>query len=371
MTDLTSSPLPSVYAKWLDELLGGEIPSETRATCHDCAMCESGGEYQKPGSRFFNPERKCCTYVPRLHNFLAGMILTDEDPAMARGRASVEARLDAGVALTPLGLEQPPKMKSLYNLMETRAFGRAQSLLCPHYINESGGLCAVWKYRNSVCSTWFCKYVRGGVGRNFWEAVKRLLMTVEDDLSRWCAIELELDEAALDLSFTPDAEAGHRRLTLEDIDDQVDPDRQRRLWGDWYGREREFYRACAELVAPLKWLDALAICGPETRARARSAQKAYQVMTSEEIPERLRMGAFTIVGANGDFYRLYHPDIGMDVFSLSARVMRLLPYFDGRTTTEIVAQIAEKEGMRFTAELLRRLVDFGILIAVDQAGARE
>jgi hypothetical protein len=100
MTDLTFNPLPAVYAKWLDELLGGEIPSETRATCHDCAMCESGGEYQKTGSPFFNPQRKCCAYVPRLHNFLAGMILTDEDPAMARGRASNEPALKLFIAFT-------------------------------------------------------------------------------------------------------------------------------------------------------------------------------------------------------------------------------------------------------------------------------
>lgn len=365
MSSPLSSPLPPLYAKWFDELLGGEIPPETRATCHDCAMCESGGEHQKPGSRLFNPQSKCCTYVPRLHNFLVGMILTDEDPAMAQGRASVEARLDAGVAVTPLGLEQPPKMKSLYDQMEARAFGRAQSLRCPHYINEQGGLCGVWKYRNSVCSTWFCKYVRGGVGRDFWEAAKRLLLTVEEDLSRWCAVELELGETALELLLAPRVEAGQRHLTPEDLDDQVDPEKQRRVWGNWHGREREFYRACAELVAPLNWPDALAICGPETRARARLAQKAHRLMSSDEIPERLRMGAFTIMEANSDFYRLYHSDIGMDAFSLSAKVMRLLPYFDGRPTAEIVAQIVEREGLRFTDELLRRLVDFKILTPVE------
>jgi len=57
--------------------------------------------------------------------------------------------------------------------------------------------------------------------------------------------------------------------------------------------------------------------------------------------------------------------MGIDVFSLSSRVMRLLPYFDGRPTTEIVAQIVEKEGLRFTDDLLRRLVDFKILTPVE------
>lgn len=74
------------------------------------------------------------------------------------------------------------------------------------------------------------------------------------------------------------------------------------------------------------------------------------------------MGDFTIMEANPASYSLYHPAIGMDVFRVSARVMRLLPYFDGRRTTETVNQIAETERLRFTDDLLRRLVDFKILV---------
>ena len=375
MANTTSSPLPPLYARWFDDLLGGDIPTETRATCHDCAMCESGGEYQKPGSALFNPQSKCCTYMPRLPNFLVGMILADVDPLMASGRATVEARLDAGLAVTPLGLEQPLKRSFLYAQMEPRAFGRAESMRCPHYISEQGGLCGVWKYRNSICSTWFCKYVRGAVGRDFWEAAKTLLRAVEDDLSQWCLIELELDEPALALALAPPVESGQRRavaqpsLTLEDMDDLVDPDKQRRIWGNWHGREREFYRACTELVATLKWSDVVAVCGPETLARARLAQKAYGRMIADDIPERLSMGGFAIMGAGPDSYSLYHPSIGMDTFKLSARVMRLLPLFDGRPTADVVSQIVEKEGLRFTDELLRRLVDFKILVDAEQRTA--
>lgn len=367
MATTTTSHLPPLYAKWFGDLLNGEIPSEARATCHDCAMCESGGEQKGPGGNLFNPQTKCCTYLPRLHNYLVGMILMDEDPAMARGRITVEARLQAGLAVTPLGLEQPSKHKVLYSQIDPRAFGRAQSLLCPHYISEQGGLCSVWKYRESICSTWFCKYERGAVGREFWEAAKRLLLSVEDDLSRWCAFKLELNETAMALLLAPRMVNGQRPpLTLEDLDDQVDPVKQRRAWGNWYGREREFYRACADLVAPLDWSDVLAICGPEAQARARLTQRAYRRMSADDIPNRLRVGAFTIIEANHDSYSLYAPGIGIDTFKVSARVMRLLPYFDGRPTTESVAQIVAKEGLRFTDELLRRLVDFRILVAVEE-----
>ena len=202
--------------------------------------------------------------------------------------------------------------------------------------------------------------MRGAVGHDFWEAAKFLLLAVEEDLSRWCAIKLELDETALALLLTPQAGTGQRLalmlpvLTLEDMDDLVDSDKQRRIWGNWHGREQEFYRACAELVAPLDWMEALAICGPETQARARLTQKAYRRMTSTEIPERLRMGSFTIMEANPDSYHLYRPGIGLDAFKLSARVTRLLPCFDGRPTADIVNQIVETEGLRFTDELLGR-----------------
>jgi hypothetical protein len=366
MTDQPSSPLPQLYARWFDELLGGDIPAETRATCHDCAMCENGGDFQKPDSTFFNPQTKCCTYWPRLPNFLTGMILTDVDPAIAGGRASVEARLQAGLAVTPLGIGVPAKVNSLYTQIEPRAFGRMQSLRCPHYIDEEGGLCGIWKYRNSICSTWFCKYERGGVSRDFWEMVKPLLLAIENDLARWCAIKLELDETALALLLTPSAVAGQRpQLTPEDMDERVDADQQRRRWGNWYGRELEFYRACAELVAPLSWENVVAICGPELQLRARLTAQAYRQLTSFEIPARLRLGNFTIMDATPEFSRLYHPGLGMDVFQVSSRVMRLLPYFDGRLVSESVQLVMNKEGLRFTDEMLRRLVDFKILVAVE------
>lgn len=116
---------------------------------------------------FFDPQVKCCTYLPELPNFLVGRILADEDPALAVGRATVEKRLQAGVAVTPLGLDRTPFYDLLYQHADT-AFGRSHTLRCPHYIEE-GGLCGIWQHRNSVCATWFCKHVRGAMGFRFWK----------------------------------------------------------------------------------------------------------------------------------------------------------------------------------------------------------
>src|SRR5258706_6959334 len=99
---LPTSPLPPLYAAWIDQLLGGSIPQETDATCDDCAMLPDVGQTPEASGVFFNPETKCCSYVPQLPNYLVGRILNDNDPAFARGRASVETRLNAGVAVSPL-----------------------------------------------------------------------------------------------------------------------------------------------------------------------------------------------------------------------------------------------------------------------------
>ncbi len=87
---MPSSALPPLYAGWLDQMLAGPLPEETESTCSQCAMCASGNVAPSSATGFFSPQIKCCTYVPRLWNFLVGGILDDDDPAALRGRATVE-----------------------------------------------------------------------------------------------------------------------------------------------------------------------------------------------------------------------------------------------------------------------------------------
>ena len=100
------STLPPLYAGWIDDLLDGPLPHESEATCEDCAMWPGAGS-SGAGALAFHPETKCCTYIPSLPNFLVGRIVEDDDPAMAPGRASVEARIDARLGVTPMGIDRP------------------------------------------------------------------------------------------------------------------------------------------------------------------------------------------------------------------------------------------------------------------------
>ena len=64
------------------------------------------------------------------------------------------------VGVTPLGLARPPVQHLLYRHGRERGFGQSVALLCPHYLGDSGG-CGIWRHRNGVCATWFCKHTRG------------------------------------------------------------------------------------------------------------------------------------------------------------------------------------------------------------------
>ncbi len=354
-------PLPPLYSRWVAELLGGPVPREARASCDACPMKAQPGEDPQDRLTFFDSVIKCCTYVPEIYNFLVGRVLADADPEAQAGRATVEKRMAGGVGVTPLGLMQPPVFSLLYQ-NSSDSFGRSRSLRCPHFL-EDGGRCGVWRHRESTCATWFCKHVRGSLGYSFWrQGLHRLLQVVERDLSRWCVLQLYASDDALQHVVTSPAWAAVADpVTGDALDNRVNPKAYAEVWGEWLGREGEFYRRCADLVAPLSWQDVLAVCGPDARASERVTRHAYAQLTSEEVATRLEVGSFQLVRvqrrvARVSTYSSYDP---LDV---PAEVMEALPYFDNRSTDEALAAIEEERGLRLEPDLVRKLVDFGLLV---------
>jgi hypothetical protein len=359
---IPASPLPPLYAAWIDQLLAGPIPSETDATCDDCAMLPAASEAPS-AETFFNPETKCCSYVPHLANFLVGRILSDEDPIFASGRATVEARLRKGVAVTPLGLEQPPSFQLPYNASPATLFGQSSSLLCPHYLADEGGRCGISKQRASVCATWHCKYVRGSVGYVFWSTLHQLLSAIEKSLSHWCVLELGVGTEALTQLFPrPYSPSRSANINPRSLDGLPDPSESRILWGNWFGREAEFYRECARLVNKLDWPGVITVSGAEVQICAALLREAYGKLISEAIPKRLNVGTIRVIGMDQDSCRIvsYNP---FDPISISRQLLDLLGYFDGRPTNEALQTIADAEGIAIEPALVRKLTDFRVLVA--------
>jgi len=350
--------LPPLYAAWMDELLPGPVQPERLATCHDCAMCAPAGGAPAWGGPYFEPDVKCCTYLPTIWSFLAGRILEDHSAEGAEGRASLERRIDAGLAVTPLGIGRTPVFQLFYQRVDLSSFGRARSLRCPHYLEESGG-CGIWRHRESTCATYFCKYERGDVGKEFWELLHGLLLSAETALAQWCAVQLEVGTEALALLFPPPGEPAPPP-TGEDLDGKVVPAEYRRRWGRWAGREREYYQAASRLVAPLRWQQIEALAGPELQARKAVVLSAYERVNSEELPDRLWTSPIRLE-FQGATSRRVRVEGGAGPLDLPDELVDELRRFDGRLTADVLREIREESGLELTAGLVRKLVDYGIL----------
>jgi hypothetical protein len=348
---ISETALPPLYGSWLRVITGGPIPAETKATCDHCAMLPQPGEVSTAG--YFHPLTKCCAFQPQLPNFLAGRILSDSDPSMAAGRQELEQRIARRTAITP-GWAGPGAVFSLMYRSTPYVFGRAPELRC-HFLSPTGD-CGVWKHRPGVCATWFCKHVRGNTGFRFWKLADKLLRQIEHELSIWCLAELKTGAAeAVDLDY---GSVPH----VSELGGEIDWAQYRQLWGEWAGRELDFYRACARLVDPLNWEQVQNICGPRVRILADLLRDAYAHLTSEAIPERLKLSEFHFSGVEANGYRVvaYSP---YDPLVMPEPLARVLHYFDGRPTEEALEAISREEAICVDLSLVRRMLDFGILEA--------
>jgi hypothetical protein len=341
--------IPRLYGPWLHAITGGPIPAETKATCDHCAMLPAPGS--SPDATYFHPDTKCCAFQPHLPNFLAGCILLDTDPAMAAGREELARRIARRVAVTPRWAG-PGSVFTLLYRNTPNVFGRAPELRC-QFLSPTGG-CGVWKHRPGVCVTWYCKYVRGQTGQRFWKLTDKLLQMVEQELALWCLAELKVGSAEVE-EMAPRASP-----EVAELGGEIDWVQYRKLWGEWTGREADFYGACARLVEPLTWEQVEQISGPRVRILAGLVRDAHVHVGSDAIPERLRLGQLQFVGIEGDSYRVISYS-QYDPLLMPEKLARVLRYFDGRPTEEALEAIVAKEGVRLDLGLVRRMLDFGVL----------
>ena len=351
-----ATSLPPLYAPWIDEALGGPLPEERPATCAACAMCRPTATKAATASlTLFDPDTKCCTYVPTLPNFLVGMILNDDDPAAISGRMSIERRIAVGIGVTPLGLQSDPHHALIYKHAGGELFGRTAGLRCPHYLPVESGQCGIWRHRNAICATWFCKYERGRVGKRFWDALLQLLTLVERHLGLWAAGELGESIDRLGPALLP-----YYATALPG---------PRSSWSQrWAGRPEEFYRESARLVEPLEWTEVRQIGGPELALVVGQLRAAYDAMQTDEVPSYLRLGAMGSVARDDGNAALtgYSPN---DMVVLPKPLANALERFDGRRLTDRVSdELGNQVGSSLDRATVRRLVDFGVLVPVPAIG---
>lgn len=350
---------PTFYSRWLEALLDAPLPVEHEATCPACAMCPPPGEKAGDDRFFFNSDCKCCTYSPGLPNFLVGAILADSSPSMATGRTVLKRRLGENSGTSPLVILPPPTYNLLYR-HSPNAFGRSRGLRCP-YFDDTGGTCTIWPYREPTCITWFCKHERGKIGKDFWESLHTLLTAINKELALWCVLQLNIGPDALKaLENWRKKEISGENLQPNEVDNRKDTEAAKIIWGHWWGREAAFYAECSRLVAALDWQDIAKICGTEVQLATRMITEAHLKLLAKDIPTHLKLGRFEVEGASSEGVRVWTYS-RLDPIELPVSVFNALPYFNGRSTADILSEVRLHLGVHLDSQLLQTLVDFGIL----------
>ncbi|MDX2052740.1 MAG: hypothetical protein SFV15_10140 [Polyangiaceae bacterium] len=231
--------LPEIYSALLSEDLANLELKESRADCSHCSMCHGP---QDPYVAPFLPSTKCCTYWPKLPNYLVGSLLSDTSGRFTEGQRRVRAKIAEGVECTPLGLGPTAEWMDRFHAIRTTAFGRDETLLCPYYDSSiDGGGCSIWAHRESDCTSFFCKF-ENARHYEFWRQLGAFLALMEQKLAPWAQ-----SIAAREGDFTAAPEAFFIR-TSQAVRGLVPHELPAILGEPWERRSRELERAMADLV---------------------------------------------------------------------------------------------------------------------------
>jgi len=324
--------LPPLYRRWVGQILNQDVYSEPRTTCDNCPMCKNVYPPAQQDSRF-NVDTKCCTYQPVIPNYLIGGLLTDHDPSLNEVKEEFLTRL-SNYNITPLGIAPTYSTWFFFNL---RPFGKHKELLCPFYLEHSGGLCGIWKYRNATCSTYFCKHERGAVAWRFWRKLEDTLFAAEKKIALDCAINLKV--------IIPENAADIRERT----------------WGNWTFREAEFYINCWNMVHPLRWEEIMRIGGAELESLVEELKIRFNDFQLKELPEILKKGKFRSEQVTEDSTRVWSYSSANSI-DLPTNIVQALECFDGRPNSEVLNQLKSEKGITIDDDMLQTLSDYEILV---------
>lgn len=342
-----------IYSGWLADMVGRDMPAETRATCDNCPMCAPTPHAELR----FHPDVKCCSYWPALPNYLAGAILEDTSEDCQDGRDRLALLLERSWA-TPLAVLPSPAFRILYSQAKNQEFGTALLLKCPYLID--GGGCSIWRFRNAVCLTWFCKFQRGRASRDFWEAVRRLLSGMESQLGVWACLELGLSGGAVRRA----AELLRaENLKLQSLDGYPKNQSDRQMWEKWNNTRAEFYQKTARLVSALSWSDALAVSGPECAALARELHDVAAELFNPPEYRNLKTMPLRVLQDDGVSVTVSgHSET--DGYVMDRRLLGALHNFNTLDVAAALEAVKASTGLEITDHQLDELVQWGCLAPV-------
>lgn len=333
-----------------------EIPPEPFSDCLNCPMVASAGEDPVSDlSKPFSPHTRCCTFTPRIPNYMAGAILSDSDPALEEGRQRLLERIRSGKGVYPNGVYPTPEYTRYYIEKSPMEFGRSRELLCP-YFREGRYSCTIWKYREAICALWFCKHLAGRAGREFWNAVIDYIKYIQESLINVSAYFCGLNPV------DPYGEGGRPSYNVAaDAADVVE--KYADLWKEWAGKETGYYIRCHEVVETLGEEEIRKI-----RMKAVPLAMKIESLANEigQIPEFLRLAENRVSDEGDAYYRVEirsFLEILQKWIIWSFRLPRdILELFDGKKeTAAVLQQSLDLYRIRIEPEILVALYRHGVL----------
>jgi len=349
--------LPEYYHKFIPDFFKNTMPSETLATCSECPMLSKEAE-DDPENEFFSPVSKCCTHYPNLQNYMVGGLLSNTDRELDEGRHRIRQQIKHRIGVTPHGVLRPHKYHLLLTHTQPKYFGRSERLICPYY-NREKGMCTIRPFWNATCNTWFCKYSVGFDGMMFWKSLKRYLKSVEEVLTQYTLLTMGWDPKSIVHANTTD-----RPLTVEELDDKPLKQKQyRSLWGDWVGREEDFYKETYTIIQAITPEDFDHMTGIAQTAMLEDLKAKLKNLSINKPPvilkrhpalqvKRIDENACVLIGYSA-----------LEPVEVSRRMYDILEYFDGvRSNKDVIQLLREKDMAEPTDELLLSLYRLRILV---------
>gem|GEM_PF-3613100 len=240
---------------------------------------------------------------------------------------------------------------------KTEGFGKSLTLKCPYYLHGKYN-CALWKYREAVCATWFCKHVAQQSGRLFWDSVTKCMRYIEESLIAYVLI---CENLPLEHPY-----GENKNISYEDLDDlPMKKEEYLYRWGKWAGMEEQFYIRAYEHVACLTKEAFSDLMGINFQVLLTELKERLNTMM--EIPEMMIADKFRIMPVIDNKYYCIHLKTWIernDMYITHAMNFPaiIIDLFDGtRTTSEIVQILKEKYEIDLGEDILIALYQYGIL----------
>lgn len=235
-----SHRLHKIWQKILPEdVLAQTPPIETKANCMACPKVQSDG---------FRPGVKCCTYHPKVPNYLLGFALD------SASKGKVESLIEGGFLLPEGSGHTPMQWLDVMRLDQSKEYGRSSEVVCG-FLDQSSGLCGIYDFRNSACSTYFCMYDQP-YGETFWETLHHFMGRAELAL-----IQIAMKKVGFDVEGYLDRYDQLSKFTPADLCDIERKNWKKEflkvLWAEYFGKEKEFFRLCAAKIGELEDLPTL------------------------------------------------------------------------------------------------------------------